>query len=506
MDISISSPTKSSRRAMRRLVIAAFAAGLAVGGAFAAVQALAAGPGGAHGVPVAAADSLPRPADLRAVETPASFADLAAAVRPAVVGIRVVGRRGADMLTLGRSRGMPSAPGSPLDEFLRRFFPGQMPRGELQQGPEFEALGSGFIIDPQGLVVTNHHVVADAEKIKVILDDGRELEAKLRGSDAKTELALLEVQADKPLPFVRFGDSDAARIGDWVVAVGNPFGLGGTFTAGIISARGRDIQSGPFDDFLQVDAPINRGNSGGPLFNTRGEVIGINTAIFSPNGGNVGIGFAIPAEMAQPIVGQLRDQGRVVRAFLGVTIQTVDRELADTLGLEQAQGALVASVMPDSPAAEAGLEPGDVILALDGDGVEGSRDLARHVAMVTPGSRTKVRIIRDGEQKTLEATLETQNGEQVAATAPEDRHGLGVQLVPAEDGRGVRIAGVVPQSPAAREGLRPGDRILRVGRNAVHQPAEVAEAVRKAGERGDDRLLLLVERGGNARFLAVELG
>lgn len=482
----------TARRAALLLVVIA----AVVAGGFVTFQAIA---NDTVTVRPAEARTLPQAASLGAVTSPPSFADLAEAVRPAVVGIRVEGRREASVR---------SPNGGSMDEFFRRFFgPGGPGDGSGRSAPRFQGQGSGFIVDADGLVVTNHHVIADAAEITVILDDGRELAATLRGSDAKTELALLSVDSDAPLPYVDFGDSDGARVGDWVVAVGNPFGLGGTFTAGIISARGRDIRSGPFDDFLQVDAPINRGNSGGPLFDNQGRVIGINTAIFSPNGGNVGIGFAIPSAMARPILEDLREDGKVERAFLGVSIQDVDAELADAFGLESARGAVVATVVEDGPADVAGVEPGDVILEVGGTEIEGSRSLARTVAQSASDEKTKIVVWRDGKEKTLTARLDAldEGGQQVAAADAGSR-GLGLRLEPADDGRGVVIAQVQADGPAAREGLRPGDRILRVGRQPVESPQHVAAAVRQADQRGRDRVLLLVERRGNAGFVAVELG
>src|SRR5438477_5158453 len=285
-----------------------------------------------------------------------SFAPLVKKVSPAVVNISVTQSGASDTTAEEPEQGSPDFPNSPFDEFLRRFFDQQNPNGQRHLSPQIPggqahriALGSGFIIDPSGYVVTNSHVVGDASKVEVTLQDDSKYPAKIIGRDPKTDIALLKIKADKPLPYVTFGDSSAAQVGDWVMAVGNPFGLGGTVTAGIISARGRDIQSGPFDDYLQIDAPINRGNSGGPSFDRTGKIIGINTAIYSPNGGSIGIGFAIPASVAKPIVDQLRDHGRIDRGWLGVSIQPVNKEIADSLGLDEAKGALVAGVNASSP-------------------------------------------------------------------------------------------------------------------------------------------------------------
>ena len=307
-----------------------------------------------------------------------SFAGLIEAVIPAVVNISVSGTR-----VLGTGGGSfnspapsPSPQGSPFDEFFGRFFDGQ-PRPDRGADREFSGMASGFIIDPEGYVVTNYHVIEDATQIVVTLNDGTRFDGKLVGHDEKTDLALVAINAEGPLPSVELGDSEAVRVGDWVVAIGNPFGFGSSASAGIVSARGRDLQAGPFDDFLQIDAPINSGNSGGPLFDLSGRVVGINTAIYSPNGGNVGIGFAIPSKMAQPVIAQLRGMGHVERGWLGVSVQGLDENLAEGLGLDETRGALVASVVNGSPADEAGLEPGDVILGFDGEPVESPKALAR---------------------------------------------------------------------------------------------------------------------------------
>ena len=290
----------------------------------------------------------------------------------------------------------PGFPNSPFDEFLRRFFEQQNPGGQRHLFPQMPggeakriALGSGFIVDPSGYVVTNNHVIGDAGKVEVTLQDNSKYTAKIVGRDPKTDIAVLKIKADKQLPYVTFGDSSAAQVGDWVMAVGNPFGLGGTVTTGIVSARGRDIHSGPFDDFLQIDAPINRGNSGGPTFNLEGEVVGINTAIYSPNGGSVGIGFAVPSNAAKTIVTELEQHGKVSRGWLGVQIQEVTPAIAASLGLHGEQGAMVAVVTPDSPGAKAGLKQGDVILSFNGSEVDHLRDLPRLVAATAPDSAPK---------------------------------------------------------------------------------------------------------------------
>ncbi len=352
-----------------------------------------------------------------------SFAPLVKKVSPAVVNISVTQSAGSDTTAEEPEQGSPDFPNSPYDEFLRRFFDQQSPNGQRHLFPQIPggqahriALGSGFIIDPSGYVVTNSHVVGDAGKVEVTLQDNSKYTAKIIGRDPKTDIALLKINADKPLPYVTFGDSSTAQVGDWVMAVGNPFGLGGTVTTGIISARGRDIHSGPFDDFLQIDAPINRGNSGGPTFNLDGQVIGINTAIYSPNGGSVGIGFAVPSNLAKTVVAQLKEHGKVSRGWLGVQIQEVTPAIASSLGLQGEHGALVAAVTPDSPGAKAGLKQGDVILTFNGNEVSRLRDLPRQVAEIAPDTGVKMKVWRNGQTVELRATLgELPNSEQVAS-------------------------------------------------------------------------------------------
>ena len=437
--------------------------------------------------------------------TPRSFADLVQAVAPAVVNITTESPR-----SFHRSRhdsGLGLGPG-----------PGPGP------GRTETAVGSGFVVDPQGLVVTNDHVVRNASRITVTLHDGRRLEATLRGRDPKTDLALLEVEADEPLPFASFGDSDAVRVGDWVVAVGNPFGLGGTVTAGIVSARGRDIHSGPFDDYLQVDAPINRGNSGGPLFDALGQVVGVNAAIFSPTGGNVGIGFAIPAALAAPIIDALREHGRVERGWIGVAIQPITADIAAALGFDESSGgALVAQVIDDSPAAHAGVKPGDIVVRFNGEAIEHFKSLPRRVADTGTGTEVPVVVWRDGRELTLgmvvnagESISPVATGEHPAPTAGDAPPRLGIRVAPLSpelradrgidaDLVGVFVAAVDPRGPAARKGLRAGDVILRIGTEAVLQPGDVAAAVRDASTGERPTVLLLVERMGHRRFVAVPL-
>ncbi len=472
-------------------------------------------------VPYATAQTPPpiaAPAGLAA--TLPGFADLAQRVTPAVVNVstqRAVERGGQDM-------GIPQFPeGSPFNEFFKRYFeqgPGR-DGGPAAPRRRAKSLGSGFIVDPAGYIVTNNHVVDGATDIDVTMQDGTELKAKLIGRDAKTDLALLKVEAGKPLAYLAWADSDRARVGDWVVAVGNPFGLGGTVTVGVLSARGRDLRSGPFDDYLQIDASINRGNSGGPTFNLAGEVIGINTAIYSPNGGgSVGIGFAVPANLAKPVIEQLKATGRVERGWLGVQIQPVTGDIADSVGLDRARGALVSAVQPDSPAMRAGLRQGDVIVGFNGRPIDKVRDLTQGVANTNAGSRTDVAVWRDGKEVRLTAAIAKLDTDK-AATADEpaeDQQGkLGLALAPLDretrrdigipaSVKGVLIVSVAPDSPAAEKGVRRGDVIVKVGGRNVANPDDVNERLAAAQGEGRKSILLLINRQGSERFVALPLG
>ncbi len=449
--------------------------------------------------------------------TPESFADLAAKVSPSVVNIQTEQR-----IAQAPQGEMPAVPpGSPFEDFLKRF---GMPQGGGRPGKteKASALGSGFIVDPAGYVVTNNHVVGEADSITVKLSDGESYPAKLVGRDEKTDLAVLKVDAPRPLPAVPWGDSDKARVGDWVLAVGNPFGLGGSVTAGIVSARGRDIQSGPFDDFLQLDAPINRGNSGGPSFNADGQVIGINTAIYSPSGGSVGIGFAIPSNLAKPVVEQLKANGKIERGWLGVQIQPLTKELGEGVGLPDDKGALVAQVTEDSPAARAGLKAGDVILAVNDKPVVAVKDLTRLIASEKPGQTPTLSVWRDGKAVPLSVTIAQAPGaEQVVAdagTGPEAAKGqpnLGLQLAQLTPEmrqrlgvdakvKGVVITGVRDDSNAAEQGLRAGDVITQVGREQVSSPKQVIEKVKEARTAGQQAVMLLINRGDGSQFVSVK--
>ncbi len=482
-----------------------------------------AGPAMAQGKPAAAG------------EMPASFADLAEAKLPSVVTITASTAPERPQMAQSDQQGgagpFSMLPDSPLrdfmEELLRRQTPGApgghgqgAPRGEAPARPHGMSLGSGFIIDPSGYVVTNNHVVEHADKVEVTLTDKRKLPAKIVGTDVKTDLALLKVESDKPLPSVSWGDSSVMRVGDWVVAIGNPFGLGGTVTAGIISARARDIGAGPYDDFLQTDAAINRGNSGGPMFNVKGEVIGVNTAIFSQSGGNIGIGFAIPASLARPVIDELRSNGRVTRGYLGVTIQPVTPDIAKALDLKDQSGALVADVSKDAPAAKAGLKSGDLITEFGGKQVAGPHELTRMVAQTKPGDTARVVVLRDGKPVTLEARIAELQPSAEQAEAKQQQPGggqLGLTLAPItpelrkefsldSDVSGAAVVEVAPDSPAAKAGFEPGDIITRAGQQTVGNPSDVANVVDQARKSGKDHVILLRRRDGQSLFVPLPLG
>jgi serine protease Do len=396
--------------------------------------------------------------------------------------------------------------------------PDQRPRGGT-------SLGSGFIIDPAGYIVTNNHVIEDAEEILVLTHDNEELKATIVGRDEKTDLALLKVDAKKPLPALKWGDSEALRIGDWVMAIGNPFGLGGSVTAGIVSARQRDINSGPYDDYIQTDASINRGNSGGPMFNMDGEVVGINTAIFSPTGGSVGIGFAIPSNLAKPIMAQIKEFGKPKRGWLGVRIQTVSPELAEGLRLKEPKGALVASVTKDGPADKAGLKQGDVVLRFDGKEITQMRGLPRIVAETETGKTTDVVVWRKGAEVNLKVTVGelTEEAEQKTLASIEtppspsatiDLLGLKLSAITDElrgkhqipgDAEGVVVVEVADSGPAAEKDMRPGDVIAEVDQKAVTSPEEVSQRVKAAQDNGYRVVTLLVNRAGEFQWIALKI-
>ena len=461
------------------------------------------------------------PSAAQARGVPDGFADLAERLLPSVVTIETSQK--AQAAHGGKSpQQFDFPPGSPFRDFFEEY--NKRRRDAPRRGA---AVGSGFIISSDGYVVTNNHVVENADSVEVVLNDDQRLKGKIIGTDPKTDLALIKVEPKEDLIPVAWGDSKAARIGDWVVAIGNPLGLGGTVTAGIISARGRNLRSGPYDDYIQTDAPINRGNSGGPLFDIDGNVIGINTAILSPSGGSIGIGFAIPSSLAQGVILQLKEYGTTKRGWLGVQIQTVTEEIAESLGLKEAEGALVAGVVDDSPAAAAGFKSGDVILSFNAVEVPESRRLPRIVADTGVGKEVDVKVWRDGKNITLHVTLGELEKVNVASFSPggksDSKSGrtetvseLGLKLAPFskalakqfeldEDSEGVVIVDVERESNAREKGLRPGTLVVEINQEKVSSPAEIAAKVEEAREAGRRTVLLLIDQGGDLRFVAVRI-
>jgi serine protease Do len=460
------------------------------------------------------------PAGSAAARGPDGFADLAEKLLPAVVNIS------STQVSHDRAQRGPEIPqfppGSPFEEFFRDFLDRNRPDAPPRR---VTSLGSGFIIDPSGYVVTNNHVIEDSDEVTVILQDNTNLKAKLVGKDTKTDVALLKVETDKPLPAVKWGNSDKTRVGDWIIAIGNPFGLGGTVTAGIISARARDINSGPYDDYLQTDASINRGNSGGPMFNLDGEVIGINTAIFSPSGGSIGIGFAIPSSLAQNVVDQLRQFGVTKRGWLGVRIQTVTDDIAENLGLPKAKGALVAGVTDGGPAEKGGIQAGDVILSFDGKEVPDMKRLPRIVAETPIDKEAPVEVWRKGKETRLRVKVgelkeeEAQAKDQTPPAEAQPRETvkvLGLTLSALTDPlrdrykvdpsvRGVIITQIASDSPARGQGLSVGDVILEATSKKVSSPKEVAAAVDEAKAKKRKSVLLMVEGQNGQSFVVLPL-
>ena len=490
----------------------------------------------AWGAPIESLPLAPGPAQAKGTE---SLADLADSVMDAVVNIsasQVVEEKQAS----ADSKTMPVLPpGTPFEDMFQEFFKRHMQEQQGKKGGggdddvmphsrRSSSLGSGFIIDPSGIVITNNHVIEGANEITVILTDGHKLKAEVIGKDSKVDVAVLQVKPDAPLKFVKFGESDKMRVGDAVMAVGNPFGLGGTVTAGIVSARNRNIDSGPYDDFLQTDASINKGNSGGPLFNMAGEVIGINTAILSPSGGSIGIGFATPSGTVMPIIDQLRQFHEARRGWLGVRIQNVDDSIADSLGLGTAHGALIAGIDEKGPAAPAGLKAGDVIVAFDGKDVKDSHDLPRIVASTPVGKDVTVGIIRDTKPQNLTVKLgRLEDSDKQAAADPAAKPdapppsavqaALGMQLSQLTDDirkkfavkdtvKGVAVTGIDAGSPAGDKAIKPGDVVVEVNQEAVSAPADIALKVKALKDGGKHSALLLVSNGqGEVRFVALSL-
>lgn len=459
---------------------------------------------------------------------PASFADVVEKVKPAVFAVRVKVEEQPSM-TSQFGDDSPFPPGSPMERFFKRFGFGDGPEGMRPSEPRGRgegrgqgrrpfamAQGSGFFISADGYAVTNNHVVARGQSVEIKTDDGKTYDAKVIGADARTDVALLKVEGRNDFPFVSFADKPP-RVGDWVLAVGNPFGLGGTVTAGIVSASGRDIGAGPYDDFIQIDAPVNKGNSGGPTFDVEGRVIGVNTAIYSPSGGNVGIAFAIPADTVQTVIAQLKDKGSVTRGWIGVQIQAVTQDIADSLGMKDVRGALVAEPQANGPAAKAGIESGDVILSVNGKPVRDARDLAKQIGGLAPGESVKLGVFRKGAERTVSLTLGTLPSEREARADMRQRErevpntgipNLGLSLAPANSVAGAGQQGVVvteveANGPAAERGFKTGDVILEVAGKAVASPADVRKALDAAREDGKRTVLLRVKSGEASRFVAI---
>jgi serine protease Do len=492
---------------------------LALLGSVAAIGAavLIAGPGGYLPIPAwsnsaHAADTASAPAT-----APAGFADLVAKVKPAVISVRVKIDETANMAGMDQSNDrevVPFAPGSPMEKFFRQFGEPGMPNG-MQRHQVITGEGSGFFISADGYAVTNNHVVDHAKSVQVTTDDGTIYTAKVIGTDPKTDLALIKVDGKNDFPFVKFAEH-TPRVGDWVVAVGNPFGLGGTVTAGIVSARGRDIGAGPYDDYIQIDAPINKGNSGGPAFNVDGNVIGVNTAIYSPSGGSVGIGFDIPADTAKMVVAQLKEHGHVTRGYLGVQVQTVTSNIAESLGMKKTEGVIVDERVANSPAAKAGLETGDIITAVNGKPVKDAREFARTIGGLAPDTSVKFDVMHNGEAKSLTAALAQMPNEQTAQaeTGMQDKQAntphLGLAVEPADMAgaghKGVVVTAVEPDSPAAQQGIEPGDVILDVNGKQVGNAADIRNAMTEAKNHGKHDLLMRVKTAKATLFVAVPFG
>jgi serine protease Do len=485
------------RLSTRRLIMLATAANLGIAAAVVGVSPQSLVPA----FPTAAAAESQRPA---------GFGEIVEKVKPAVISVRVKVDASAESSSLEGN--LPFPPNSPMERFFRRF-------GEKGQQPNRRSVtgqGSGFFITADGYAVTNNHVVDKAKTVEVITDDGKTLSAKVIGTDFRTDLALIKVEGRNDFPYVTFADK-APRVGDWVVAVGNPFGLGGTVTAGIVSARGRDIGSGPYDDFIQIDAPINKGNSGGPTFDMDGNVIGVNTAIYSPSGGSVGIGFDIPADTVKSVVAQLKDKGMVNRGWIGTQIQPVTADIAESLGMKGTEGALVSEPQANGPAAKAGILSGDVITAVNGQSIKDARDLARQIGAMAPGATAKLSVWRKGEEKSISLTLgEMPKDRQARAAAPDsapagtDAPKLGLTLAPAAQvagggAEGVVVTGIDPNGLASSQGMKTGDVILDVAGKAVATPADVRNAINEAHTNGKRTVLMRLKSNEATKFVAIRL-
>jgi serine protease Do len=462
--------------------------------------------------------------EVKKVQQPVGFADIVERVKPSVISVKVnINEKVAK--SDDSDEDSPFQPGSPMERFFRRFGgPDGLPPG-MRGGPRggnhvIMGQGSGFFISADGYAVTNNHVVDGASKVEVTTDDGKTYSAKVIGTDARTDLALIKVEGSSNFPFAKLSDGKP-RIGDWVLAVGNPFGLGGTVTAGIVSAMGRDIGNGPYDDFIQIDAPVNKGNSGGPAFSTDGDVVGVNTAIYSPSGGSVGIAFSIPASTVKNVVAQLKDKGSVSRGWIGVQIQPVTPEIADSLGLKKAEGALVAEPQANGPAAKAGIESGDVITQVNGETVKDARELARTIGGFAPGAAVKLNVMHKGQDKvvnltlgtlpnTVEAKADNDNSDNSSPTRGTDVPKLGLTVAPANSVAGAGKEGVVvtevdPKSAAADRGFKEGDVILEVAGKTVASANDVRDAITAAKNDNKNVVLMRVKSGGQSRFVAVPL-
>ena len=452
------------------------------------------------------------------------FADIVSKVAPAVVSVKAEIKQESSSRSRQWRETIPVPPNSPFWPFFKNF-PFGPDEGEPRYGgpdhgqPHYNrppakrraaSLGSGFIVSKDGYIVTNNHVIEDADKVMIQTSEGKTYEGKIIGADPRTDLAVLKIDARGSLPYLKFSKS-TVRVGDWVIAIGNPFGLGGTVTTGIISARSREITTNRYDDFLQIDAPINHGNSGGPALNIKGEVIGVNTAIYTPSGGNVGIGFAIPASTASRVVEDLIKTGKVTRGWLGVRVQNVTADIAESLGLGKPSGTLVLGVLDDSPAEKAGFETGDTILAVNEDTIKSWSDLSRKIGQLKPGSKIEIEILRDGQRKTLNVTIgEMQGDEAISAHHKTGSHetglsALGLAVASSRDGKGVVIVDIDPDSPAASKGLNIGDRIVEVSGHKVSSPKQLRDVLDKVEHGKRKAVLFLVRNAQGQRFVALPL-